>query len=145
MKLGHYMKVPPRVMFFGQIIGSAVAATSQLAVHTWMFTNIECVHTSVDRSATNDRSVIETCALQNKQMGKGTARRQNVIAEWYNSLTCPATEVYHTSTIIVGIRLITFTNQLTWSSGEWSVLRGCSRRTPSTSMFSPSISLVHTQ
>ena len=41
MKLGHYMKVPPRTMFFGQLIGSVISATAQLAVHVWVFSNIE--------------------------------------------------------------------------------------------------------
>ncbi|KAH9840538.1 OPT oligopeptide transporter protein-domain-containing protein [Rhodofomes roseus] len=40
MKLCHYMKVPPRVMFWAQVIATAVAGTVQLAVQSWMFTNI---------------------------------------------------------------------------------------------------------
>lgn len=40
-KLGHYMKVPPRQMFFCQIAATAVAGTVQLGVQAWMFTNIE--------------------------------------------------------------------------------------------------------
>ncbi|KIJ67177.1 hypothetical protein HYDPIDRAFT_25652 [Hydnomerulius pinastri MD-312] len=39
-KLGHYMKVPPRTMFAAQIVAAILAATSQLAVQSWMFTNI---------------------------------------------------------------------------------------------------------
>lgn len=39
-KLGHYMKVPPRPMFWAQIVASVVALTVQLAVQAWMFTNI---------------------------------------------------------------------------------------------------------
>ncbi|KAH8110875.1 OPT oligopeptide transporter [Phellopilus nigrolimitatus] len=39
-KLGHYMKVPPRPMFWGQVVGTVVAGTVQLAVQAWMFTNI---------------------------------------------------------------------------------------------------------
>jgi len=31
-KLGHYMKIPPRVMFFGQIAAIVVAGTVQLGV-----------------------------------------------------------------------------------------------------------------
>lgn len=34
-KLGHYMKVPPRVMFFGQIMAILVAGTVQLGVQAW--------------------------------------------------------------------------------------------------------------
>ena len=40
-KLGHYMKIPPRPMFWAQIIASIVALTTQLGVQTWMFSNIE--------------------------------------------------------------------------------------------------------
>jgi len=40
-KLGHYMKVPPRPMFWGQVISSIIAGTVQLGVQAWMFTNID--------------------------------------------------------------------------------------------------------
>ncbi|KAL0951775.1 hypothetical protein HGRIS_008446 [Hohenbuehelia grisea] len=39
-KLGHYMKIPPRTMFFAQVICAVVAGTTQLGVQSWMFTNI---------------------------------------------------------------------------------------------------------
>lgn len=37
MKLGHYMKVPPRSMFWCQIAATVVAGTVQLAVQQWWF------------------------------------------------------------------------------------------------------------
>ncbi|TDL15604.1 OPT oligopeptide transporter [Rickenella mellea] len=40
-KLGHYMKVPPRPMFWCQVAATMVAGTVQLGVQAWMFTNIE--------------------------------------------------------------------------------------------------------
>ncbi|KAF5319702.1 hypothetical protein D9619_008668 [Psilocybe cf. subviscida] len=40
-KLGHYMKVPPRSMFWGQVVATILAGTVQLGVQAWMFTNIE--------------------------------------------------------------------------------------------------------
>ncbi|EKM51789.1 uncharacterized protein PHACADRAFT_262133 [Phanerochaete carnosa HHB-10118-sp] len=40
-KLGHYMKVPPRPMFWSQLIATIVAGTVQLGVQAWMFTNIQ--------------------------------------------------------------------------------------------------------
>jgi ABC-type Co2+ transport system permease subunit len=40
MKLGHYMKIPPRAMFFAQVLATAIAGTVQLGVQAWMFTNI---------------------------------------------------------------------------------------------------------
>ena len=41
MKLGHYMKIPHRPMFWCQIVGTVVAGTVQLGVQAWMFSNIE--------------------------------------------------------------------------------------------------------
>ncbi|KAJ7900254.1 small oligopeptide transporter, partial [Mycena olivaceomarginata] len=40
-KLGHYMKIPPRTMFWGQVVGTIVAGTVQLGVQAWMFGHIE--------------------------------------------------------------------------------------------------------
>ncbi|KAG7090576.1 hypothetical protein E1B28_009683 [Marasmius oreades] len=40
LKLGHYMKIPPRAMFWAQIVGTVVAGTTQLGVQSWMFSNI---------------------------------------------------------------------------------------------------------
>jgi len=40
MKLGHYMKIPPRSMFAAQIIGTVVTATTQLAVQFWLFRHV---------------------------------------------------------------------------------------------------------
>jgi OPT family small oligopeptide transporter len=39
-KLGHYMKIPPRPMFFAQVLAAAMAGTVQLGVQAWMFSNI---------------------------------------------------------------------------------------------------------
>ncbi|KAF8452254.1 OPT oligopeptide transporter [Boletus edulis BED1] len=39
-KLGHYMKIPPRQMFAGQVVACAISGTVQLGVQAWMFTNI---------------------------------------------------------------------------------------------------------
>ncbi|KAF9475507.1 OPT oligopeptide transporter [Pholiota conissans] len=39
-KLGHYMKIPPRPMFWCQIVATVVSGTVQLGVQAWMFTNI---------------------------------------------------------------------------------------------------------
>ncbi|KAJ7160554.1 small oligopeptide transporter, partial [Mycena crocata] len=40
-KLGHYMKIPPRPMFWSQVLATVIAGTVQLAVQAWMFTNID--------------------------------------------------------------------------------------------------------
>jgi OPT family oligopeptide transporter len=58
-KLGHYMKIPPRPMFWCQIVATVIASTVQLGVQAWMFSNIKdicspnqpdgftCPHTTV--------------------------------------------------------------------------------------------------
>uniref|UniRef100_A0A0W0FUN2 Putative small oligopeptide transporter n=1 Tax=Moniliophthora roreri TaxID=221103 RepID=A0A0W0FUN2_MONRR len=40
LKLGHYMKIPPRPMFWGQVISTVIAGTVQLGMQDWMFKNI---------------------------------------------------------------------------------------------------------
>ncbi|ESK86478.1 opt oligopeptide transporter [Moniliophthora roreri MCA 2997] len=40
-KLGHYMKIPPRSMFWAQVAATMISATAQLGVQAWMFTNID--------------------------------------------------------------------------------------------------------
>lgn len=39
-KLGHYMKIAPRPMFWCQVVATVIAGTVQLGVQSWMFTNI---------------------------------------------------------------------------------------------------------
>lgn len=34
-KLGHYMKIPPRPMFWCQVVATVIAGTVQLAVQGW--------------------------------------------------------------------------------------------------------------
>ncbi|KAF2306061.1 hypothetical protein GH714_010799 [Hevea brasiliensis] len=41
LKLGHYMKIPPRCMYVAQLVGTLVAGTVNLAVAWWMLENIE--------------------------------------------------------------------------------------------------------
>ncbi|KAI0340457.1 OPT oligopeptide transporter [Trametopsis cervina] len=40
-KLGHYMKIPPRPMFWCQVVATVIAGTVQLGVQAWMFTNVQ--------------------------------------------------------------------------------------------------------
>ena len=40
MKLGHYMKIPPRAMFFAQVIAAFVGCIVTTLVQDWMFANI---------------------------------------------------------------------------------------------------------
>jgi OPT family oligopeptide transporter len=40
-KLGHYMKIPPRSIFWCQIVAAVIGGTVQLCVQGWMFSNVE--------------------------------------------------------------------------------------------------------
>ena len=40
MKLGHYLKVAPRVTFCAQLLATVISGTVQLGVQSWMFSNI---------------------------------------------------------------------------------------------------------
>ncbi|RDX46406.1 small oligopeptide transporter [Lentinus brumalis] len=48
-KLGHYMKIPPRPMFWCQIVATVVAGTVQLGVENWMFSNIPNICTPLQK------------------------------------------------------------------------------------------------
>ncbi|XP_010270227.1 PREDICTED: oligopeptide transporter 3 [Nelumbo nucifera] len=41
LKLGHYMKIPPRCMFTAQLVGTIIAGTVNLAVAWWMLGSID--------------------------------------------------------------------------------------------------------
>ena len=41
LKLGHYMKIPPRLMFSCQVVATIMACTVQLVVQAWLFSNVE--------------------------------------------------------------------------------------------------------
>ncbi|KAF8261430.1 OPT oligopeptide transporter [Lactarius quietus] len=40
-KLGYYMKIPPRPMFFCQVVATVISGTVQLCVQAWLFSNVE--------------------------------------------------------------------------------------------------------
>lgn len=40
LKLGHYMKIPPRILFMVQMVATIVSSITQIAVLNWMFGNI---------------------------------------------------------------------------------------------------------
>lgn len=44
-KMGYYMKVPPRTLFFGQLIATMWACFVQIGVLQWAFGNIEGICT----------------------------------------------------------------------------------------------------
>ncbi|KAK0551491.1 hypothetical protein OC846_003269 [Tilletia horrida] len=45
LKLGHYMKIPPRTMFMAQVIATSVASVVVIGVQAWVFGNIKDVCT----------------------------------------------------------------------------------------------------
>ncbi|KAJ7633597.1 OPT oligopeptide transporter [Mycena polygramma] len=82
-KLGHYMKVPPRPMFWGQVVATVIAGTVQLGVQAWMFTNIE-YETLFMEMLLIDHLHRNFCAPDQK-----------------DGFICPSTEVFGTASIIV--------------------------------------------
>ncbi|KAF8260559.1 OPT oligopeptide transporter protein-domain-containing protein [Lactarius quietus] len=46
-RLSYYMKIPPRPMFFCQVVATVIAGTVQLCVQAWLFSNVEdiCIPT----------------------------------------------------------------------------------------------------
>ncbi|KAF8184638.1 small oligopeptide transporter [Mycena galopus ATCC 62051] len=64
-KLGHYMKIPPRTMFWGQIAATVIAGTVQLGVQAWMFTNIDnlCSPGQKDRFVCPSTEVFGTASI----------------------------------------------------------------------------------
>jgi len=64
-KLGHYMKLPPRTMFWGQIMAAVIAGTTQLGVQSWMFSNIKdmCSTTQPDGFICPNTEVFGTASI----------------------------------------------------------------------------------
>ncbi|KAI9738728.1 MAG: hypothetical protein M1834_008233 [Cirrosporium novae-zelandiae] len=46
LKLGHYMKIPPRLLFYVQLVATLVSSLTQIGVLNWMFLNIPGICTS---------------------------------------------------------------------------------------------------
>lgn len=41
LKLGHYMKIPPRILFTVQVVATLVSSVTQIGVLNWMFANVK--------------------------------------------------------------------------------------------------------
>ncbi|KAF4764871.1 hypothetical protein N7455_004899 [Penicillium solitum] len=65
LKLGQYMKIPPRVLFFGQIYASILATATQTGVLRWMMGHIEnlCEPTNKERFTCNGAKVMYNASL----------------------------------------------------------------------------------
>ena len=46
LKLGHYMKIPPRTLFWVQMIATIVSSLTQIGVLNWMFANVPGICTA---------------------------------------------------------------------------------------------------
>jgi OPT family small oligopeptide transporter len=49
LKLGHYMKIPPRIMFMVQVIGTVISCIWVCVIQDWMLTNVEGICTRQQR------------------------------------------------------------------------------------------------
>ncbi|KAJ7655686.1 OPT oligopeptide transporter protein-domain-containing protein [Mycena polygramma] len=88
LKLGHYVKVPPRASFVVQLAGTLVAAFLQVGVKTWIFANVEdicsptqkdsltCPHNQVFFSA----SIIWGLIGPSRQFGVGSMYHPHLYA-----------------------------------------------------------------
>lgn len=65
LKIGHYQKVPPRVMFMAQVVASTLAVFVCVGVQEWQFAHIEdfCMPTQKDGFVCNDISTFATAAI----------------------------------------------------------------------------------
>ena len=84
-KLGHYMKIPPRPMFWCQVVATVVAGTVQLGVQAWMFTNIPdmCDANQKDRFVCPSTQVFGTASIIGGVIGP---QRQYSAGQIYNKL-----------------------------------------------------------
>jgi len=64
-KLGHYMKIPPRPMFWCQIVATLIAGTVQLGTQSWMFSHISdlCSSTQEDNFTCAFNQVFGTASV----------------------------------------------------------------------------------
>lgn len=65
LKLGHYMKIPPRVMFHSQVIATIVSVFVSVLVQVWMLGNIPdlCTPNQPDHLTCPTTSVFATAAI----------------------------------------------------------------------------------
>ncbi|KAJ5946528.1 Tetrapeptide transporter OPT1/isp4 [Penicillium verhagenii] len=65
LKLGQYMKIPPRVLFFGQIYASVLATATQTGVLRWMLGHIDdlCKSTNKQKFTCNGAKVMYNASL----------------------------------------------------------------------------------
>ena len=65
LKIGHYQKIPPRVMFMAQVVASTLACFVCIGVQAWQFANIEgfCSPMQKDGFICNDITTFATAGI----------------------------------------------------------------------------------
>ncbi|KAI0374504.1 OPT oligopeptide transporter [Pilatotrama ljubarskyi] len=65
LKIGHYMKIPPRIMFMAQVVASTLACFVCVGVQEWQFAHIEdyCMPSQKDGFTCNDISTFATASI----------------------------------------------------------------------------------
>lgn len=65
LKIGHYQKIPPRVMFMSQVVASVLACFVCVGVQEWQFAHIEdfCSPTQKDGFICNDINTFATSGI----------------------------------------------------------------------------------
>ncbi|KAJ7287057.1 oligopeptide transporter [Mycena rebaudengoi] len=88
LKLGHYVKVPPRASFLVQLVGTFLAAFLQVGVKTWIFANVEdiCQPTQKSQLTCPHNQVFFTASAvwgligPSRQFGKGSIYHPHLYA-----------------------------------------------------------------
>lgn len=109
-KLGHYMKIPPRPMFFCQVVATVIAGTVQLGVQAWMFSNIREYYSSAVRDwrftvhfKMNSGHVYDTPERRVSFYRQLTnVGKCDQYEEWFRFI-CPSTKVFFTASVIWGV------------------------------------------
>ncbi|KAI0476484.1 small oligopeptide transporter [Xylariaceae sp. FL0804] len=96
LKLGHYMKVPPRSMFFAQLVASIWSAIVQIATMNWALATIEniCQDDQAQNYTCPNGNVFYTASIiwgliGPKRLFSGSAMYANLQYFWLIGAICP--------------------------------------------------------
>jgi hypothetical protein len=105
MKLGHYMKVPPRTMFLCQVVATVVAGTTQLGVQHWYVPCLtESNELNDDDSSAGCSPTLRISALSSRAIsGSSCYVALNTCSQLpCPSFICPTTEVFFVASVVWG-------------------------------------------
>lgn len=79
MKLGHYMKIPPRQMFWAQVVATVLGGTAQLGVQSWMY-SVGFAYLTQYRSVPQSiwSRILKAYAILTKKMGSRAHRYKSL-------------------------------------------------------------------